>query len=108
MQRMDQATFNEFVTKTILGTIATILGSVVSDTFTEYLEVRKGISLNDLPNHLDVVSASLKTYFGVGGETIERAIVRALYRKGGIQSDGVAGRSIVDVVDGLRQKLVVG
>lgn len=104
---MDQIAFNEFVTNTILDTISAILGPTVSNAYTKYLETHNGIYVNDLTNHLDVVSASLKASFGVGGGVLERAIVRTFYKKVGIELNEVAGRSIVDVVNGLRQKLVI-
>ena len=101
---MERKAFNELVTTTMLDTIGAVLGSSVSQAFAQYLQVHRGLSIDEIPDHLDVISTCLKDSFGVGGGTLERAFVRTLYRKTGVQLSS-SERSTKVLVEELKRNL---
>ncbi len=90
---------------TIQETITAVLGRSVSEAFTHHLQAFIGLTINEIPSHPDVLFQALRGSFGIGGETIGRAIVRNLYRKCGVQITVTAERTLTEYVEELKKRM---
>jgi len=98
--------FDEIVKETITERITATLGGPASKAYARYLQVQLGVTLDEMPAHLDIVFDSLRRLFGVGGDILGKMIVRDIYRKCGVELNGNSGaRPMEDVIQQLKVRV---
>lgn len=100
----DRVSFDEILVATIQETIGAVLGRSVSEAFSHHLQAFVGLSIDEMPSHLDVLFQSLRDSFGIGGDTLGRAIVRRLYHRCGMQFTETYGRTLQECVIELKDR----
>ena len=97
--------FNDLVVDAIQETIEGVLGKSVTKPFWYHLQAYLGITQHEIPYRLETLFASLNQTFGIGGETLGRAIVRKLYAKAGVEPVPEFNGNLVKSVENLKQIL---
>jgi hypothetical protein len=99
----DKSQFNEIVSTTVMERMQAVLGRAISESYSRYLQTH-GIAVDEISDHPDFLFRSLRSLFGVGGDTIGKLIVRDLYRRCDVELKETAGRPLEDYVKELKNR----
>ncbi len=97
--------FNDLIVDSVQETIEEVLGKSVSKAYWYHLQSYLGISKDEIPYRFETLFSSLRDSFGIGGDTLGRAIIRKLYAKAGVELVLVPNRALPEYVEDLKQKL---
>jgi hypothetical protein len=97
--------FNVLLIDSVDEAISEVLGGRVTRAFWYHYQAFLGIDRDEMPDHLDKLFSSLKGMFGVGGETLGRAIIKKLYAKANIPLELKPDRPLTEYAVALRQIL---
>ncbi len=65
---MSQTDFNQILLKSVNEAIAAALGKPNTPELNHYLQAYIGMSVDQIPNHIDLLFSSLRDSFGTSGE----------------------------------------
>jgi hypothetical protein len=71
--------FNHLFIECVEETLTDLLGAKVREAVIDYLARHDRLARGDMPGHPRELSMLLEKFFGIGGITIERYIIRRLY-----------------------------
>jgi hypothetical protein len=100
--------FNDLLIESIDETVRDILGAKVNQAFWYHYQAFLGVTRDEMPYRLETLFTSLKTAFGIGGETLGRAIVRKVYAKTSVPLTYVPDKPLVEYIEELKQILAQG
>jgi len=103
-----EARFNSTLNKSIVETIAAVLGRSVAAATSYYLHAFLGLSTENIPTHLKEFFNALTRSFGVGGEVLGRAIVRSLYAELSLSLVQNSNYSLVEYVEDAKKMFLKG
>jgi hypothetical protein len=97
--------FNNLLVDSVNEAITDILGPKVNEALWYHYQAYVGVTRDEIPYQLDTFFNSLKTVFGLGGETLGRVIVKKLYAKANVPLQLVPDRPLSEYVETLKQIL---
>ena len=100
-----QEDFSTVLLESMDDAVKSLLSEQVFEDFLSNLKEKRSINPEDIPNELPTVSIVLKKYFGPSAGTIERAIIRRLCSKYGVEFQRNDDLQLADYVKNLRTKL---
>jgi len=105
LSRKHRTDFNDLLIESVEETIREVLGFKVNQAFWYHYQAFLGITREEMPYRLDTLFTSLKTAFGVGGETLGRHIVRKLYAKANVPLEDPPDKPLVEYIEQLKRVL---
>jgi len=101
---VDEQDFNRMLLEAVdEGFLA--LGNELRQAVYRYLEARRGLKREELPDRLEEFSKALEGVFGVGAHVLEKVILKRLYTRLGLEFNEGEGLSFKDCVDAARRVL---
>jgi len=97
--------FHVLMLESIDETITALLSRTVVDALYTHLQEFYSISRDEVPYRLDTLFTTLEKIFGVGSQTITRAIARKFCVKLGLEFTGKPSRTLLEYVDEAKMKL---
>ena len=82
-----------------------LLGTKAREAVYDHLERNHGLSRRDISRHMNKFLELLEETFGKGGKTIEKAIIKRLYRKLEWDFYDNPGYEFMDYLDGIRARI---
>ncbi|MGA3296769.1 MAG: hypothetical protein ABSD41_04890, partial [Candidatus Bathyarchaeia archaeon] len=85
--------------------ISFALGLPQTPELTHHLQSYIGLSVDKMPDNIDLLFSSLKDSFGTHGSDIPKMVTRRMYQKAGIPFYDITGTNMIQQVNELKRKL---
>lgn len=97
--------FDKMLVESIDEGIRSLFSQQVVDALRSNLKNKRAIAPDNLPAQLPTLHIVLGKYFGLGARTVERAIVRSLYSKLGLEFQTIEAYQLEDYVYNAKNRL---
>lgn len=102
---MSRPNFNQIVFESVNEAISAVIDQLVTAELSRYLQAYIGVSVDEIPLHIDRLFSSLTNLFGTTGDDVCKMIVRKTYEKAGIPFYEIGGRLMIQYVEELKRML---
>lgn len=97
--------FSQLLLESVDEAIAVALDRPITPELTHHLRAYIGISVDEIPNHIDLLFSSLRGSFGMRGDDLCKMVVRKMYEKAGVSFYEIGGQSMIRYVEELKARL---
>ena len=104
-QSLSRADFKQMLLDSVDEAIALVLGLPVTPELFQHLQAYIGLSIDEMPNHVDLLMRSLRDSFGTRGDFLCKLIVKKMYAKAGVPFYEIAGQAMIQYVEELKARL---
>jgi len=102
---MGRTDFNQMLLESLNESISTVIDRRITPELASHLEAYTRISLNEVPDQINLIFTSLLGSFGLRGDALCRMVVEKMYRKAGVPFYEIGGQPMIQYIYELKIEL---
>jgi hypothetical protein len=103
--KMSRTDFDQMLLESVNEAISTALGRPITPELLHYLQAHIGVSVDEMPDRVDLLFQSLMDTFGTSGDDLCKLIVKKMYAKAGVPFYEIGGQPMIRYVEELKARL---